>query len=175
MSSADTAWEDVLDSEKIIRDDKKKYTYQDIVMAMLYAYAHLQKERASSVSGVLSMSRKDYQEHKRPQDPHWITIHSYAGSWMNAKKILPIPSSEMIRRNRRGDDATAEKFAQALSIIANEYDIKPYEVTIRKFMKFKKEHPEYNLANFKVYSKYVAESGKWDDAKIIALSKVGTF
>ena len=174
MSTTDKAWEDMLSSEKI-HDDGQKCTSQDIVMAMLYAYARLQKERSSSASGVVSMSRKEYEKYKRKEDPHWWDIHDHAGSWMNAKKVLPVPSSEMTRRNRRGDDATAEKFSQVLSSIAEEYDIKPHEVSIRQFMRFKKEHPEYNLANFKVYARYIADSGKWDDAKIIALSKVGRF
>ena len=174
MSTTDKAWEDMLSSKKI-HDDGQKYTSKDIVMAMLYAYAHLQKERSSSASGVVSMSRKEYEKYKRKEDPHWWDIHDHAGSWMNAKKVLPVPSSEMIRRNRRGDDATAEKFSQVLSSIAQEYDIKPHEVSIRQFMRFKKEHPEYNLANFKVYARYIADSGKWDDAKIIALSQVGRF
>jgi hypothetical protein len=174
MSTTDKAWEDMLSSEKI-HDDGQKYTSQDIVMAMLYAYARLQKERSSSASGVVSMSRREYEKYRRKEDPHWWDIHDHAGSWMNAKKVLPVPSSEMTRRNRRGNDATAEKFSQVLSSIAQEYDIKPHEVSIRQFMRFKKEHPEYNLANFKVYARYIADSEKWDDAKIIALSKVGRF
>lgn len=168
MSTSDKAWEDILTSEKI-HDDGQKYTSKEIVMAMLYAYARLQKSRSTAVSGVMSMSRREYEEHKREEDPHWWEIHDHAGSWMNAKKVLPIPSEYMNRRNRRGNDATAEKFANLLSKVASECDIEPYEVSIRQFMKYKKNHPEDNLANWKVYARYIAESGKWDDAKLIAL------
>lgn len=168
MSTSDRAWEDILTSEKI-HDDGQKYTSKEIVMAMLYAYASLQKSRSTTVSGVISMSRREYEEYKREEDPHWWEIHDHAGSWMNAKKVLPIPSEYMNRRNRRGNDATAEKFANLLSKVALEYDIEPHQVSIRQFMKYKKSHPEYNLANWKVYARYIAESGKWDDAKLIAL------
>lgn len=172
MSTADTAWQEMLDSEKI-HEDGQGFTSRDIIVAMLHAYAKLQKHREKTVSGVMSMSRDDYEKYKRKGDPHWRTIHLYAGSWTNAKKVLPVPSEELTRKNRRGDDATAYKFAEALHAIAQYYGIKPHEVSIRQFMRYKKEHPEDNLANFKVYSKYIAQSNKWDDAKAIALSGIG--
>lgn len=168
MSTSDQAWEDLLTSEKI-HDDGQKYTVNQIVVAMLYAYATLQKSRSASSNTVMSMSRSEYEKYKRDEDPHWWEIHEHAGSWSNAKKVLPVPSEYMIRRNRRGNDATAEKFAILLHNIARDLDIAPHEVSIRQFMRYKKNHPEINMANWKVYARYIADSGKWDDAKIIAL------
>ena len=172
MSSMDQAWQDTLDSEAI-NSDRHGYTHRDIVMAMLTAYARLRKHRQESVNGVLSMSRWEYNEYKLPGDPHWWTIQEYAGGWSNAKKILPVPSEYLNKRNRRGDDASAEKFAQALHLVADHYQIQPHQVSVRQFMRYKKNHPEANLANFKVYSKYIAQSNRWDDAKDIALSGIG--
>lgn len=172
MSSADSVWQDTLDSESF-NEQKYGFTSRDIVMAMLTAYARLQKHREKSINGVASMSRQEYQQYKLPEHPHWRTIQDYAGGWLNAKKILPIPSENVTRRNRRGDDASAEKFAQALHLIADHYQIRPHEVSVRQFMSYKKDHPEANLANFKVYSRYIAQSNRWDDAKDIALAGIG--
>lgn len=168
VSTADEAWEHVLTSEKI-HHDGQKLTSHDIIVSMLYTYARLQKEREKTINGVLSMSRLEYEENKREHDPHWWEIAEHAGGWSNAKKVLPVPQQYITRRNRRGNDASAEKFSQAITKVAQHFNVQPHEVSVRQFMKYKHEHPEDELANWKVYARYIAQSGLWNDAKMIAL------
>lgn len=145
----------------------------DIVYYVLYTYALIMESRKSQGNFVQTMSRKEYQDNKPEGFPDYWVLSNAVGGWNNILKIIPISVEEKIRRNRRGDDASIEKFHHILTLVAIDNGVRPLNVSVQQFSRFKKDNPQLDIANWKVYARYISGEEKWSETKNIAISTMG--
>ena len=148
-------------------------TPHNIAYYVLYTYATLMRKRKSEGITVSTMSRQEYQDNKPEKFPDYWILSNVAGGWNNISGILPINDSDRDTRNRRGDDASIEKFYHVLVLVAADKGVAPMDVSVKNFSDFKAKNPQLDIANWKVYAQYIIGEEKWSEAKSVAVSTIG--
>lgn len=148
------------------RVKRATYTTEELVSALLYTYEVIVKKRRDIGDTWTALSRREYQENKRDHDPDYWTIERILGSWSAFTRLIP---SSDFKRYHSWDQSTMDVFRDVLNEIAQSNKKKLHEVTIRDFIKYRQDHPDENIHDWRTYAT-IFEASSWTELRHLAIT-----
>lgn len=134
---------------------RSTYTTEELVSALIHAYSAVMDKRREQGNTWTGLTRKEYQDNKRDEDPHYWDIERILGSWSDFTRLIPSNErSQIIPR----DVNVVKSFREAILSVSEENNKPPHEVSYRDFIRYQDRHPEKEIHDWRTYAKILGTS-----------------